>query len=102
MSVKPTGKKVEREARLRWVPLKETRVNPLAQRELNPARVDKIASEMELEQLGNPTVNWRGEAGKAAAVGLLFAAGAAVPLAAARPGEVGAWLPGVGAFAAAC
>jgi hypothetical protein len=61
VTVKPTGKKVEREARLRWVPLKDTRVNPVAQRQLNLARVDRIASEMELEQLGNPTVNLRGE-----------------------------------------
>lgn len=59
MSTKPTGKRVEREARLRWVPLSQMKVNPLAQRELNPARVDKIAAEMELEQLGNPTVNLR-------------------------------------------
>ncbi len=61
MSVKPTGKKVEREARLRWVPLVKIRINPLAQRELNVARVDKLASEMELEQLGNPTVSCRDE-----------------------------------------
>lgn len=59
MSAKPTGKKVEREARLRWVPLAQIRINPLAQRELNAARVDKLASEMELEQLGNPTVSLR-------------------------------------------
>lgn len=59
MSPKPTGKKVEREARLRWVPLAQIRINPLAQRELNTARVDKLASEMELEQLGNPTVSLR-------------------------------------------
>jgi len=58
---KPTGKKVEREARLRWVPLAKIRINPLAQRELNAARVDKLAAEMELEQLGNPTVSLRDE-----------------------------------------
>jgi hypothetical protein len=61
VTVKPTGKKVEREARLRWVPLKDMRVNPVAQRDLNAARVDKIAAEMELEQLGNPTVNMRSD-----------------------------------------
>jgi hypothetical protein len=59
---KATGNRVEREARLRWVPLAKMRVNPLAQRELNPARVDKLASELELEQLGNPTVNLRSDA----------------------------------------
>lgn len=59
MSTKPTGKKIEREAHLRWIPLAKMRVNPQAQRELNQARVDKIASEMDLEQLGNPTVNER-------------------------------------------
>ncbi len=59
MSNKPTGKRVEREARLRWIPLAKVKINPLAQRELNPARVDKLASEMELEQLGNPTVSSR-------------------------------------------
>ena len=59
MTTKPTGKRIERDARLRWVPLALMRVNPLAQRELNPARVDRIAAEMELEQLGNPTVNLR-------------------------------------------
>lgn len=61
MTTKPTGKKVEREARLRWIPLDDMKVSPLAQRELNSARVDKIASEMELEQLGNLTVNLRDE-----------------------------------------
>lgn len=59
MSLKSTGKRVQREARLLWVPLIDMRVNPLAQRELNQARVDKIASELEPEQLGNPTVNLR-------------------------------------------
>jgi hypothetical protein len=58
---KPTGKRIEREAHLRWVPIAKMRVNPLAQRELNNARVDKLASEMELEQLGNPTVSQRDE-----------------------------------------
>ena len=42
------------------------------------------------------------ELGKAFAVGLLFAAGVVVPLAADRPAGIGDWLPGVGAFAALC
>lgn len=59
MTRKTTAKRIEREAHLKWVPLVNMRVNPLAQRELNNARVDKLASEMELEQIGNPTVNQR-------------------------------------------
>lgn len=61
MTRKPTPKRIEREARLRDVPLLKLRVNPLAQRELNRARVDKLVSEMELEQLGTPTANHRAE-----------------------------------------
>lgn len=51
--------KIEREARLRWVPLADTQVNPLAQRELNQARVDRMAADFDLEQIGTPTVNLR-------------------------------------------
>jgi hypothetical protein len=51
---------IEREARLRWVPIAEMRVSPLAQRELNTARVNKILNSFDLEQLGTPTVNERG------------------------------------------
>lgn len=55
-----TGKnRVEREARLRWVPISQMRVSPLAQREINQARVDKLAADFDLEQLGTPTVNLR-------------------------------------------
>jgi hypothetical protein len=53
-----TGK-VQREAHLKWVPIEKMRVSSLAQRELNPARVDRIASSFDLEQLGTPTVNER-------------------------------------------
>jgi hypothetical protein len=57
---KPNGEgRVEREARLRWVPIPLMRVSPLAQRELNQARVDKLAADFDLEQLGTPTVNER-------------------------------------------
>lgn len=61
MSEKPTGKRNERTARLKWVPLAKLRVNPLAQREINPARVDKLIAEFDPEQFGAPTVNQRGE-----------------------------------------
>lgn len=53
MTTKPTGKRIDREAHLKWIPLAKMQVNPLAQRELNRARVNKLASEMELEQFGN-------------------------------------------------
>lgn len=56
---KPTGAKVERVASLKWVPLADVKVNPLAQRELNPARVAKLVNEFDPEQLGSPTVNHR-------------------------------------------
>lgn len=59
MTSKVTAPRIERQAHLRWVPLNKMRINPLAQRELNTSRVDKLASEMELEQLGYPTVNFR-------------------------------------------
>lgn len=51
--------RVEREARLRWVPINRMKVSPTAQRELNEAWVDRLAMEMELESLGYPTVNHR-------------------------------------------
>lgn len=52
--------RVERTATLRWVPIRLMRVSPLAQRELNQARVDKIVANLDLEQVGAPTVNKRG------------------------------------------
>ncbi len=55
------GKRVEREARLRWVPIPKMKVSPLAQRELNQSRVDRILATFDLEQLGTPTVNRRDE-----------------------------------------
>jgi hypothetical protein len=41
------------------VPLLKIRVNPLAQREMVQARVDKLVAEFDPEQLGAPTVNAR-------------------------------------------
>jgi hypothetical protein len=52
--------KIEREARLRWVPIVKMQVSPLAQRDLNQARVDRLAADFDLEQIGTPTVNERG------------------------------------------
>jgi len=55
----PAGR-LERAARLRWVPLREMRVNPLAQRDLNRARVTQLAAYFDPEQLGAPVVSHRG------------------------------------------
>ena len=52
-------KHIERVARLRWVPIADMRVNPVAQRELRPHRVAKLVAEFDPEQIGNPTVNLR-------------------------------------------
>ena len=53
-------KRVARAAHLQWVPLGKMRVSPLAQREMKQFRVDQIAANMDIEQIGNPTVNERG------------------------------------------
>lgn len=52
--------RVERTARLKWVPIAMMRVSSLAQRELNSNRVNKIAAGFDPEQIGAPTVNERG------------------------------------------
>lgn len=52
-------KKVEREARLRWVAIANMKTSPLAQREMNQARVDHIVADFDLERIGTPTVNER-------------------------------------------
>lgn len=59
MTTDPTLKRVQREAVLEWVPIPLMRVSALAQRDLNQARVNRIAAEFDLEQLGTPTVNQR-------------------------------------------
>ena len=55
----PRPDRVEREARLRWVPIATMTVSPLAQREINQSRVDHIVATFDLEQIGTPTVNKR-------------------------------------------
>lgn len=57
---KPSGR-VERAAALRWVPIEKMRVSPVAQREINSARVDRIVATFDLEQIGTPTVSARDE-----------------------------------------
>lgn len=49
----------KRAARLRDVPLELMRINPLAQRDLNPARVDRLVADFDPEQIGAPTVSDR-------------------------------------------
>lgn len=51
--------KVERTARLRWVALDIMKINPLAQRDLNQARVDRLVTEFDPEHMGHPTVSMR-------------------------------------------
>lgn len=51
--------RVERAARLRWVPIDKMKVSPVAQRKLNRARVDHLLANLDLEQLGTPTVSER-------------------------------------------
>lgn len=59
MTTKATADRVERSARLRWVPIPQMKTSPVAQRNLNQARVDRLAADFDLEQLGTPTVNER-------------------------------------------
>jgi hypothetical protein len=54
-------RRLERIARLRWVPLRLMQVNPLAQRELNRARVAQLAACLDPEQIGAPVVSHRGD-----------------------------------------
>jgi len=55
-----TERRVERAARLTWVPLGLMRYPTMAQRDrINQGRVNGIAANMDLEQLGTPTVNRR-------------------------------------------
>jgi len=51
--------RIERTAHLRWVPVAKMVVSAVAQRELNQARVDRIAADLDIEQLGTPVVSAR-------------------------------------------
>jgi hypothetical protein len=59
-TLRPEGR-IGRQARLRWVPLERMRVNPLAQRDLNRARVAELAAHFDAEQMGAPVVSHRGD-----------------------------------------
>lgn len=51
-----TQDRVERSARLKWVPIPLMKVHPLAQRDLVQAWVDHLEANLNLEDLGVPTV----------------------------------------------
>lgn len=51
--------RLDRIARLKWINLKDLRVHPEAQRDLNPRRVQKILDEFDPELLGYPTCSQR-------------------------------------------
>jgi hypothetical protein len=55
----PNGNHVDRTARLQWVPIASMHISPLSQRELRPARAAQIAANLDIEQLGAPTVSER-------------------------------------------
>jgi hypothetical protein len=60
---KPTpkpGPKIERQARLRWIPLRRIAVSDIAQRDLKDSRVDYLVAHFDAEQIGAPVVNERG------------------------------------------
>lgn len=58
---KATATRILMDKRLAWTPIRDMRVSETSQRKLNEARVAKIAAKLDPEQLGNPTVNLRGE-----------------------------------------
>jgi hypothetical protein len=53
------GPRIERTARLRWIPLNKVVTSDAAQRELKPARVDYLVAHFDAEQVGAPVVNER-------------------------------------------
>lgn len=59
MTPKGTTNKIQQAARLAWVPLNKIKVNELAQRDLRQARVDHLAANLDLDQIGNPIVSHR-------------------------------------------
>lgn len=62
-SPKPTDRgQIKRAARLKWLPIGDLHPSPIAQRnKLNQARVDHISANLDLEQIGVPTVNERND-----------------------------------------
>lgn len=56
-----TEPRVQRDARLQWVPIPKMSVNARAQRDLRQDRVDYLVANFDPEQIGTPTVNLRGD-----------------------------------------
>jgi hypothetical protein len=59
MSATTTPKRLERVAKLKWVPLNQLNTSPVAQREFRQYRVDRLLANFDPEQMGVPTVNRR-------------------------------------------
>jgi hypothetical protein len=59
MTSKPNGTRIEQEAELQWVPLSQTQVNEVAQRDFNPKWAAELAANFDTEEMGNPVVNHR-------------------------------------------
>lgn len=59
MTESKPSKRIEREARLRWLPLGNTRISPLAQRDLKKSRVNYLIANFNVENIGTPTANER-------------------------------------------
>lgn len=55
----PTSARAQRDARLKWVTVSDMRVSPMAQRDMQQAKVDRIAAEFDPEEIGTPTLNLR-------------------------------------------
>lgn len=53
--------RIQRIARIEWVPLKEIQINAAAQRESIPGWVDHLAAKFDPEQMGLPTCNKRAD-----------------------------------------
>lgn len=53
------GPKIERSARLRWIPINRMAVSDTAQREIKQYRVDHLVAHFDPEQIGTPVVNER-------------------------------------------
>lgn len=59
MTKNSSSKKIERQARLRWVPLGTMRVSSQAQRDFSEAQATKYASDLDMEKLGFPLMSHR-------------------------------------------
>lgn len=53
------AEKVSRVPHLRWVPIKDMRILPIAQRGFNRSQAEEYAADFDLEALGYPVVNYR-------------------------------------------